>query len=72
MFGTPMLATQPDLGHPPLNSMGLWTRENMKKEGLGAFPKLGITVNLTQPMEYVCISAGRCGKLQSNFLQLPR
>lgn len=44
------------LGRYPLNSMGMIDESNMKKKASELFRKLGITVNLTQPMRNMSVS----------------
>ena len=44
------------LGRYPVNSMGIIDEARMKMEASDLFRKLGITVNLTQPMKHMSVS----------------
>ena len=44
------------LGRYPVNSMGVIDEGRMKKEAAELFRKLGMTVNLTQPMSRMSVS----------------
>lgn len=44
------------LGRYPINSMGVIDEKRMKKEAAELFRKLGMTVNLTQPMRHMSVS----------------
>ena len=44
------------LGRYPTNSMGVIDEARMKKEASELFRRLGMTVNLTQPMKYMSVS----------------
>ena len=52
------------LGRYPKNSLGVVDEGRMKKEASDLFRKLGITVNMTQPMKKMSVSQRRCVKLQ--------
>ena len=47
------------LGRYPVNSMGVVDEGRMKKEASELFRKLGMTVNLTQPMKNMSVSQGQ-------------
>lgn len=56
------------LGRYPVNSMGMIDESRMKREASELFRKLGMTVNLDQPMKICRYLSDRCVKLQKQFL----
>lgn len=57
------------LGRYPKNSLGMIDEGRMRKETSDLFRKLGITVNLTQPMKKMSVSQRQmCENCKSNFL----
>lgn len=61
------------LGRYPKNSLGVVDEGRMKKEASDLFRKLGITVNLTQPMKRECrYQSVRCVRSQKQSLIIPR
>lgn len=55
------------LGRYPKNSLGVIDEGKMKKEAAELFRKLGITVDLSQPMKKCLYQRGRCVKLPRLF-----
>ena len=61
------------LGRYPKNSLGVVDEGRMKKEASDLFRKLGITVNLTQPMKRMSVSKRQmCEIVKSNLFIIPR
>ena len=60
------------LGRYPTNSMGVVDEGRMKKKASELFRKLGMTVNLTQPMRNMSVSQRQIVRdRQGNLLQFP-
>ena len=59
------------LGRYPVNSMGVIDERQNEKEASDLFRKLGMTVNLTQPMRNMSVSQRQMWKLPRLFPIIP-
>ena len=55
------------LGRYPVNSIGIVDEDRMKKEASELFRKLGMTVNLTQPMRNMSVSQRQIGRFANSL-----